>query len=316
MDPNKFKPQSLEQAPPSPDYVPGPKYSEYVAPSDDEIPVEDQPLPADASPIALLPGYVADFDPLEEDPEDDPEEDPTDYPVDGGDDDEEESSEDDDDEEKDFEEDEDEEKEHLAPADSVVLPAIDPVLLAEETKPFETDASAATPLPPPQTLSQTDIPEVEMPPQKRVCFTAPTRRFKVGESSTATVAGQTGHTLAHRVDYGFIDTLDAGIRASESRVMTAVEEVNERVTDLATTQGQDAHELYAWVHSEERSHAIEACIRTLEAQVGTLQTQHDRMEWQRQDTGDLVTKAFGHIYALKARDRAHPDDLKDTGSSC
>ncbi|GKG45700.1 hypothetical protein Tco_0498146, partial [Tanacetum coccineum] len=31
--------------------------------------------------------------------------------------------------------------------------------------------------------------------------------------------------------------------------MTAVEEVNKRVTDLATTQRQDAHELY--VHCED-----------------------------------------------------------------
>nr|GEX65117.1 hypothetical protein [Tanacetum cinerariifolium] len=50
--------------PPSPDYVPGPEhppspigipyvpeleYPEYLAPSDDEAPLEDQPLPADAS---------------------------------------------------------------------------------------------------------------------------------------------------------------------------------------------------------------------------------------------------------------------------
>nr|GEW67833.1 hypothetical protein [Tanacetum cinerariifolium] len=90
----------------------------------------------------------------------------------------------------------------------------------------------------------TDILEVEMPPQKRVCFTAPTRRFEVGESSTAAAAIQTGHTLACRVDYRFINTLDATIRASEGRVMTVVGEVNERVTDLATTQRQDAHELY------------------------------------------------------------------------
>ncbi|GJV51135.1 hypothetical protein Tco_1446876 [Tanacetum coccineum] len=48
-----------------------------LAPSDDEIPVEDQPLPADASPTALSPSYVSDFDPLEEDPE----EDPADYPT-------------------------------------------------------------------------------------------------------------------------------------------------------------------------------------------------------------------------------------------
>ncbi|GJZ16036.1 hypothetical protein Tco_0551713, partial [Tanacetum coccineum] len=50
-------PQSPEQAPPSPDYVPGPEYPKYVAPSDDEIPVGDQPLPADASPTALSPCY-------------------------------------------------------------------------------------------------------------------------------------------------------------------------------------------------------------------------------------------------------------------
>ncbi|GKE89943.1 hypothetical protein Tco_1567418 [Tanacetum coccineum] len=118
MDPNEFEaPQSLEQPPPSPDYVPGPEYPEYVAPYDDEIPVEDQPLHADASPTALSPGYVADSDPSEEDPK----EDLTDYPADGGDDEEdkEESSEDDDEEEDEAsEDDEDEEEEHLSPADT------------------------------------------------------------------------------------------------------------------------------------------------------------------------------------------------------
>ncbi|GJR01468.1 hypothetical protein Tco_0524452 [Tanacetum coccineum] len=61
--------------PPSPDYVPGPEYPEYLVPSYDEAPIEDQPLPADASPITLSPGYVADSDP-EEDPEEDLEEGP------------------------------------------------------------------------------------------------------------------------------------------------------------------------------------------------------------------------------------------------
>ncbi|GKF69276.1 reverse transcriptase domain-containing protein [Tanacetum coccineum] len=64
-------PQSLEQASLSPDYVPGLEYPEYVAPSDNEILVKDQPLPADASPTALSPGYVANSDPLEDDPEED-----------------------------------------------------------------------------------------------------------------------------------------------------------------------------------------------------------------------------------------------------
>ncbi|GJX71784.1 hypothetical protein Tco_0308955 [Tanacetum coccineum] len=81
-----------------------------------------------------------------------------------------------------------------------------------------------------------------MPFRKRSCFTAPTSRFEVGESSSA-AARQTRHTLAHKVDYGCIDTVDASIHASESRAMTAAGEVNERVTDLATTQRQETHEL-------------------------------------------------------------------------
>ncbi|GKF06065.1 hypothetical protein Tco_0036733 [Tanacetum coccineum] len=162
MDPAEFDspeeaPHSLEQAPPSPDYVPGLEhppspdyvlgleYPEYVAPSNDEIPVKDQPLPADASPTALLPGYVADSDPSE----DNPEEDLADYPIDGRDDDEEEEesskANDDDKEEEASEENEDEEEEHLALADSTALPAIDHVPSAEETEPLETDESAATP---------------------------------------------------------------------------------------------------------------------------------------------------------------------------
>nr|GFA71616.1 hypothetical protein [Tanacetum cinerariifolium] len=106
--------------PPSPveiPYVPEPEYPEYLAPSDDTKPLEDQPLSADASPIAALLDYVADFD-LKEDPEDDQ----ADYPTDRGDGDDEPSDDDDDDDtddenlaEKPFE-DEDEE-EHLAPAD-------------------------------------------------------------------------------------------------------------------------------------------------------------------------------------------------------
>nr|GFC97100.1 hypothetical protein [Tanacetum cinerariifolium] len=84
----------------------------------------------------------------EDDDDEDPEEDPVDYPADGGDDgdDEEESSEDEEDDEMDVEADE-EEEEHPAPADYVVvaLTAADQAPSAEETEPFETDESAATP---------------------------------------------------------------------------------------------------------------------------------------------------------------------------
>ncbi|GJR06254.1 hypothetical protein Tco_0529238 [Tanacetum coccineum] len=75
-------PEEPEQAPPSPDYVPGPEHA------DDEIVAEDQPYAEDASPMAQSPDYVSESDPEadpEEDDDEDPEEDPIDYPADGGD---------------------------------------------------------------------------------------------------------------------------------------------------------------------------------------------------------------------------------------
>nr|GEW14485.1 reverse transcriptase domain-containing protein [Tanacetum cinerariifolium] len=71
------------------------EYPEYLAPSDDKAPLEDQPRPADASPTAASPGYLVDFD-LAEDPKENAEDDHADYPADGGDGDDEPSDDDDD----------------------------------------------------------------------------------------------------------------------------------------------------------------------------------------------------------------------------
>nr|GFB87871.1 hypothetical protein [Tanacetum cinerariifolium] len=139
-----------EQAPPSPDYFLGPEHA------DDKIVAEDQPYAEDASHIAQSPKYVpeSDFEARPEDDDDeDPEEDPVDYLADGGDDgdNEEESSKDDEDDDMDIKADEEEEEEHPALTDSVVvtLTVADQAPSAEETEPFETDESAATPPPHP-----------------------------------------------------------------------------------------------------------------------------------------------------------------------
>nr|GEY43705.1 hypothetical protein [Tanacetum cinerariifolium] len=146
--------------PPSLEFVPEPVYPEFMPAEDDILPAEEQPLPAAASPTVESLSYIDESDP-EEDPKDDLEEDPADYLADGGEegDDEDESSDDDENESSDDEEDEDidiEGDEYLAPADSTVvaLPAIDHASSAEETEPFETDESAATP-PPHPTYSHT-----------------------------------------------------------------------------------------------------------------------------------------------------------------
>ncbi|GJT83962.1 hypothetical protein Tco_1058304 [Tanacetum coccineum] len=153
---------------PSLDYIPGPEepqslppldyvlesiYLEYMPQEDEVFLTEEQPLPVAASPTSQSPDYVPKSD-LEADPEEDddedPKEDPIDYPADRGDDDDDEDKSSEDDDKVDIEADDDEEKEeHPAPADSVVvaLPATDQAPSAEETEPFETNESVATPPP-------------------------------------------------------------------------------------------------------------------------------------------------------------------------
>ncbi|GKD38527.1 hypothetical protein Tco_1258734, partial [Tanacetum coccineum] len=147
-------PEEPEQAPPLPEFVPEPVYPEFMPPKDDVLPAEEQPLPVAVSPTVDSPGYILESDPdedLEKDDDEDPEEDPSDYPTDRDDDEEEEEEPsggkaDDEDEDED-----DEEEEHLAPADptAIAFLAVVHVPSAEETEPFETDESAATPPPHP-----------------------------------------------------------------------------------------------------------------------------------------------------------------------
>nr|GFB07437.1 hypothetical protein [Tanacetum cinerariifolium] len=143
-------PEEPEKAPPSPDYIPGPEHT------DDEIVAKDQLYAEDASLIAQSPEYVSESDfeaHPEDDDDEDPEEDHVDYLADGGEDgdDEEGSSEDDEEDDMDIEADEEEEDDHPTPADSIVVAstAADQASSAEETEPFGTDESAATPLPHP-----------------------------------------------------------------------------------------------------------------------------------------------------------------------
>ncbi|GJW76104.1 hypothetical protein Tco_0137786 [Tanacetum coccineum] len=98
------------------------------------------------------------------------------------------------------------------------------------------------PLPAPSTSRRADILEAELPPQKRLLLTAPTPRFEIGESYTAAAARQPRSTVARRVDYGFVDTLDASIRASEQKAMAAVESVNLRVNYQASVHRRESEE--------------------------------------------------------------------------
>ncbi|GJU85598.1 hypothetical protein Tco_1293144 [Tanacetum coccineum] len=320
-------------------------------PSDDEAPLEDQPLPIDATPTTLSLGYVADFDP-DKDLEEDPEEDHTDYPTDGGDGVDEPSNDDHDDDTDDkdeypFEDEDDdkEEDEHLALVDSFTVPTVDPVPPARDTKAIETDESAPIPrspqtkaciaehaaaptpplpistpplpLPSPLTTSPTDagtdIPEAEMPPQKRACFTTLAPRLEVRESSAAGVVRQPGPTLeadlrqdrVMETGYGIIDAWDEIVEAMLEVAPTTLKGVNQRVTELATTIRQETKEFQAWTSSEDRSAAIEAYVRTLEALVATLIAQ----------TLALIEQGVTAVLAERDADRSrNGDDDHDLGT--
>nr|GEY81191.1 hypothetical protein [Tanacetum cinerariifolium] len=355
--------------PPSPieiPNVPDPEYPEYLAPSYDETPLEDHPLPADASPIAASPDYVADSEP-EEDPEEDLEDDQAYYPADGGDGDDEPSDDDDDDtddedpEDEPFEEDDEEEEEYPAPADSPVVPIMDLVLSARDTEELEDDEPTHAPGSPisipffpdtssaagirirallPSTSHKTAIPKADMPPRKRACLTAPTPRFEIRESSTASAAG-----------YGITDTWDQIVEKMMEIAPTTLEGVNERVTELDTIVRQrtdefkvrfedaqfdrallrarvntlfidrpdncriamlmDREAMYsrkALTFSMDRSSAIAAHVKTLETQVVALITQTTSLQTQ-------LTTALGRIEVLEARDPEPQEGPAEAGSS-
>nr|GFA48959.1 hypothetical protein [Tanacetum cinerariifolium] len=157
-------PQSPGQAPPSsdyvpgskhpplPDYVPGLEYPEYVVPSDDETLRRIQRMTLRRILLTILLMTRMRKRPLRVD-------------------------------------DDEEDNEHLALANSSTAPIDDPFPSAEEIEPFKTEESAPTP--PSPRLQRARIPvrpqtpmvattealiaaaEADVPPQKRLCLTAP-----------------------------------------------------------------------------------------------------------------------------------------------
>nr|GFA71320.1 hypothetical protein [Tanacetum cinerariifolium] len=251
----------------------------------------------------------------EDDDNEDPEEDPVDYLANRGDDgdDEEGSSEDDD---IDIKVDE-EEEEHPAPADSVVvaLTAADQAPSAEETEPFESDESAATPLPHPAYRMTArisipapvpmpaweDRPEVTLPPQKRLGI-ALGPRYEVGESSSAAVARLAGGL---RADYGFVATMykeimrdperevGYGITESWDEIVETLQgapvstdtELGGYMREFETRVRQDTDEIYM-----RRAHAYTRHLMETEARLS-------REAWVRlTDASDLVR---GEVMSLR-----------------
>ncbi|GKB92222.1 hypothetical protein Tco_0964494 [Tanacetum coccineum] len=353
--------------------MPGPEYPEYLAPSDKEVPVKDQPYDVADSPIALSPGYVADSD-LEEDSKDGL----VDYPANGGDGNNDDSSDNNEEEEASEEEEED----HLAPADSVIasvapmpfpseeeverllaLPPPPPLPLISVSPPsaeerlarcFTAPALPSSPLPivphpygspnhvrappgfraamgrlrasststhhllhpspplppppsslhlPPHVPTSLPLPSSPLPPLPASLFIpSPVDHMEdipeAEESSTASPRP----TRGHRIDYGFIGTLDV-----KTKRQRAEEGVNARVTELAAVQEQDIQDIYDVIEdtqdrrTQTHTQMQDFRIASQESLMTTFITHVSSLQGQ-------LSAALGQIQALQARGQTHADD--------
>ncbi|GKA48253.1 hypothetical protein Tco_0741211, partial [Tanacetum coccineum] len=132
----------------------------------------------------------------------------------------------------------------------------------------------------PSTDHGADRPEVCLPLQKRLCF-AFGPRYEVGESSSAAAARP---TRGFKVDYGFVATIDRGIRRDLERDVsygitdtwdemlvdmpgaptTDDTELGRRMTDFSTRVRQDTDEIYV---RDRRAHARTALLMEREARM-------------------------------------------------
>ncbi|GJY70105.1 reverse transcriptase domain-containing protein [Tanacetum coccineum] len=373
--------------PPYPDYVPKTEYLEYLAPSDAEALMEDHPLPDDASPTSLSPGYITDSDP-EEDPEEDHEEDP----ITGLYNDDDESSDDDDDDDDDEEEeeeqeaskdDDDKEEAHSALIDSSAISVDYPVPSAEDTEAFETDESAPTPIPsppllipspplplPPPTIDsptyaevqlgyraagirlraisppihhpskipspplllpssshKDDILETDLPPRKKLCLTAPTPRFELGESSSAVATRQADHPMS-REDTRLEDAQDdRALQMGRVNMLFKDRRFHRHTSMLLKSEARHAQE--AWSHSMNCSKPVYTVLQAYQAQVntheiliqtqdtciGSLETLFATLVAQTSSLQTQLTTTLRRIQTLEARKPLHTDSPEDAGSS-
>ncbi|GJW28989.1 hypothetical protein Tco_0045864 [Tanacetum coccineum] len=96
------------------------------------------------------------------------------------------------------------------------------------------------PLPAPSTSRRADIPEADTPPRKRLLLTTPRPGCEVGESSAAAAARQTG---------------GGGFEISESRICTALEMVNMRVSYQVDVRSRESSEFHSRHHDAQTDRA-------------------------------------------------------------
>ncbi|GJY55976.1 reverse transcriptase domain-containing protein [Tanacetum coccineum] len=166
------------------------------------------------------------------------------------------------------------------------------------------------PLHAPSTSRRADIPEADMPPRKRLLLTTPRPSCEVGESSATAAARQPRPTMAHRVDYSLVDTMETRFQDTERRMMTALEMVNMRVSYQVLRRERLAYDQES-METRQALARSKAYCRALEARVTVLETEVRRHEWQHQAIDDFAVRHIMRTQALEAGARVNT--LEDTG---
>nr|GEV51570.1 reverse transcriptase domain-containing protein [Tanacetum cinerariifolium] len=174
-----------------------------------------------------------------------------------------------------------------------------------------------------------DIPEEDMPPQRRFVLTAPSPGFDVAESSAA--------ARAPRSQYNFVDIVEAGqglicspghdaqtiarvadraedvsyvraLHAFEHRMMTSIEEVNLRINYQAQVHRQESKYFYTQLDDTQTDRI------DIRLEIDVVRGQRTTYETELQESiEDFALTQMMRIYALEAR--ARTDAVEDADSS-
>ncbi|GKC81991.1 putative reverse transcriptase domain-containing protein [Tanacetum coccineum] len=150
-----------------------------------------------------------------------------------------------------------------------------------------------------------DIPEEDMPPQKRFYDFVDAVEAEQGLIRSP---GHDTRTIARAADRAEDVGYVRALQTSEHRMITSIEEVNLRVSYQAqrTTYETKLHEVrQAYLSSEAWNRALLAPLKTLETHIS-------RMEWQRQRAEDDAVKQIMRTQVLEARARI--DTVEDAGT--
>ncbi|GKD20569.1 hypothetical protein Tco_1222272, partial [Tanacetum coccineum] len=161
--------------------------------------------------------------------------------------------------------------------------------------PSRTPPLLPIPLPAPSTSRGADIPEADTPPRKRLLLTAPRPRCEVGESSAAAAARQPGPTMARRVNYGFVDTVETRVRDTKRRMMDTVEVVNLRVSHQADVRRRESSEFYS------QHHEVQMDRSAVRAEIEVLRREMLAYEQESFETRQALARSKVYSRALEAR---------------